>query len=102
MTTELFIRVEADRDLQDAFKWYEQEQKGLGTRLLVSVDAVLEEIRRHPFRHAEVQPGVRRALVKRFPYGIFYSIEPNRIVVFAIMHARRNPAQWQRRVDPPA
>ena len=90
----------ARREAAEAASWYEGESPALGRAFLALVDTVLDRVTENPQQFPVVHRDIRRALLKRFPYGIFYSIEPNRIVVFAIMHARRDPAQWQRRIDP--
>ena len=46
-----------------------------------------------------LRSGIRRALTKRFPYAIYFSIEGTVIVVLAVLHAARNPAEWQRQVE---
>ena len=45
-----------------------------------------------------VYQDVRRALTKRFPYGIYFVLDDSRIIVIAIFHAKRNPKTWQRRI----
>jgi len=37
---------------------------------------------------------VRRALVRRFPYGVFYVVEGQALLVLAVAHVRRQPAYW--------
>lgn len=54
----------------------------------------LETIRQFPEACPKIHKAVRRALVKRFPYLIFYLLTPDRIVVLAILHTSRNPANW--------
>lgn len=102
MTRELFIRPEAEQDVKDAFAWYERQREGLGSRFLISIEAALDSIHRNPLGYAEVHSGIRRILAKRFPYGIFYFVESDRLVVFAILHAARDPRLWQDRanIDP--
>jgi plasmid stabilization system protein ParE len=50
-------------------------------------------------KYVELRSGIRRALTKRFPYAIYFSVEGTVIVVLAVLHAARNPAAWQRRVE---
>ncbi|MGI8991542.1 MAG: hypothetical protein ACR2I2_18420 [Bryobacteraceae bacterium] len=43
-------------------------------------------------------PGLeRRALLRRFPYTLFFTIEGNTLLVIACFHASRDPRQWQQR-----
>jgi plasmid stabilization system protein ParE len=48
---------------------------------------------------ALVDPTMRRALVRRFPYSIFYEIEPQQIIVYGVFHGARDPDAWKRRRD---
>jgi plasmid stabilization system protein ParE len=97
MTLPLIIREEAEADLADAKKWYEQQRAGLGDEFILCVDAAFERIRRMPEVHLILHKGVRRGLVRRFPYGIFYRVEEDYISVLAVMHNRRDPQRWQSR-----
>lgn len=91
MIQEIRLREEAEEDLSEAAIWYQQQQKGLGYEFLDEVFEVSQSIKNHPFAYPIVHREVRRALIYRFPFGIFYRIEGEAIVIFAIMHASRNP-----------
>ena len=97
MKKALIIRPDAERDLAEAYGWYEARVPGLGSDFLMSIDAALSSIQRTPEMYPIVYKNVRRALVRRFPYGIFYLVEEDRIVVLGILHARRDPKTWQDR-----
>ena len=88
---EIVFRPEARADVIDAYRWYEGKRAGLGEEFLLVLDAALEQIRRGPESHRVVHRNVRRALTRRFPYGVFYIAEPERIVVLAVFHGRRDP-----------
>ena len=98
MRHELRLRPEAEADLAEAATWYESQRPGLGHAFLDQVAAVLAALAEEPRRYPKVHRGVRRALLSRFPFGVFYHIEPDRIVVLAVMHASRHPRHWKRRV----
>lgn len=95
MSLPLTLRPRAEADLDAAFRWYEERLAGLGEGFLHSVDACLARIQRHPEAYPEVQPRVRRAPLRRFPYAIFYVIREDRIDVLAAYHARRRPRAFQ-------
>jgi len=97
MNFEIVLRPEAEADLQEAFGWYEDRSPGLGSEFLLCVDAALAELQRHPTLHAAIHNGIRRALVRRFPFGVFYLAEDARVIVLGILHAKRNPRGWQKR-----
>ncbi len=54
----------------------------------------LKRLEQAPLLYAEAIPGVRRALLPRFPYGLFYAVRGNLIHVLAVLHDARNPRQW--------
>lgn len=66
---------------------------------LAAVNACLATIQCHPQAFMLVDRTMRRALVRRFPYAIFYEIEPRQIVVYGVFHGARNPNAWRRRRD---
>jgi len=98
MTLELRLRAEAELDLADAALWYEAQCPGLGHQLLDEVLAVFSSISKMPLSCQIVHRNTRRALVHRFPFGIYYRVEGNAIVVVAIMHGSRNPRRWKSRL----
>ena len=94
---EVVFRPEAREDLADAYRWYEDKRVGLGDEFLLVVDAAIEQVRRAPDEHSVVHRDVRRVLTRRFPYGLFYVIEVERIVVLAVFHGRRDPKSVRKR-----
>lgn len=99
MTYALTIRPEAEADLRESYQWYEARGEGLGSSFLVSVEATLNSIQRYPQAYPKVYKNVRRSLIRRFPFGIFYIIRRKKIIVFAVFHGKRNPAAWKSRHD---
>jgi len=72
---------------------------GWGVDLMLAVEATLAEIRRRPGSFPAVHNDVRRALLKRFPYGVFFLVGDAAISVIAIFHAKRDPRIWQQRSE---
>jgi toxin ParE1/3/4 len=97
MSYSLLVRPEAEADLEEAARWYERQREGLGADFLLCVDEVLAKISRSPLVYPVVHKDVRRGMIRRFPYGIFYRLVENYIVVMAVFHARRDPRRWQSR-----
>jgi plasmid stabilization system protein ParE len=58
---------------------------------------VLDGIQRNPELRAVIYRNVRRSLLRRFPYAVYYRIEPDRVAVVAIHHTKRDPRRWQSR-----
>ncbi len=87
----------ARSDFDEAADWYEQ-RTGQGLDFATAVREVLDRIATMPLMHQVVYPDIQRAVVRPYPYSIFYRVEPDRITVTAVIHGRRNPAIWQARL----
>jgi len=101
MTRRIKLSEAALADLRSAAAWYEHHRAGWGDVFLVAVEAALQKIRRSPERFPIADEPVRRALLRRFPYGVFYVTEEDRIDVIAIIHSSRDPETWRRRIEGP-
>jgi len=98
MSYEIIVRPEATREVQEAFNWYEEKSEGLGLEFLRAADACIAGIKRNPLASPTIYQDIRRALLRRFPYALFYIIKEERIIVLACFHAKRDPIDWMRRV----
>jgi plasmid stabilization system protein ParE len=99
VTHKLILRQAAEQDLEDACRWCEKRQPGLGRRLLECVDETLPKLQQRPEFGLTVYKQLRRANVRRFPYGVFYQVLNDRIIVVAILHGRRAPRRWKSRAE---
>lgn len=97
MTLEVRLRPEAERDLVEAASWYEEQQSGLGHRFLDEVLKAFSAIGERPSLYPIVHRDTRRSLIHRFPFGVYYRVEHEVVVVIAIIHGSRDPGNWQRR-----
>jgi plasmid stabilization system protein ParE len=86
-----------DLDVAAAYQWYENEQPGLGLEFLDQLRATYDRIAAGPLQHQDLRSGIRRALLRRFPYAVYYAVEGDLVIVLALLHASRDPAEWQRR-----
>ena len=93
------VRPAAGLEITAAFDWYEGQSPGLGCGFLRAVDAVLASILRSPALYAVVRGRTRRALLRRFPYGVFYYERDDEVVVVAVVHSRQDPERWQVRAE---
>lgn len=91
------VRPKAEQEAREAAQWYEERSSGLGAAFLGIVDSVIAAISENPFRFPIVHRDIRRALLSRFPYGVFFRVRPDQIRVIAITHLSRDPERWQRR-----
>ena len=97
MSLPVVLRPEARDEFDEAFDWYEQQRSGLGVDFVAQVQEVFDRISATPERYAQIFQDIRRVVVQRFPYSIFYKIESQQVVVLAVFHSRRNPKIWQAR-----
>jgi toxin ParE1/3/4 len=93
---------EADAEAEEAARWYEQREAGLGFEFLDSLAAVYRAIEDQPERFARLETApahrnVHRYLLERFPYYVVYEILANEVVVLAVAHGRRRPNYWKKR-----
>ena len=98
MAVELVIAPEAAQDIDEAYGWYEGRRSGLGEEFLSCVDACIQAICRRPEMHAKVHKEYRRALVRRFPYVVFYEYVAGTVTVYCVFHTSRNPQKWRQRL----
>lgn len=97
MTLEVRIRPEAEQDLTEAAIWYEEQSPGLGTQFLDEVLTACQTITEMPRLHPDVHRSIRRALMHRFPFGIYYQVDNEGIIIVAVMHGSRHPRRWKSR-----
>lgn len=82
-------------ELREAVEFYEQQQHGLGERFLSEVEKTVERIHDHPETWARVSLRVRRCLVNRFPFALFYHQDGADLEILAVADLRRDPTRWE-------
>jgi toxin ParE1/3/4 len=90
---------EALEEFEAAARFYAECQDGLELRFIACIEAALRQILEDPARLRILQDDIRRCLVRVFPYAILYSIEPDYVLIVAVMHCSREPGYWRHRVD---
>ncbi len=96
MAYRLIVSRRAEREADEAYQGYEDQLPGLGADFLTALGAQLDLIAQSPLIYAEVVPGMRRALLAQFPYGIFFASRAELISILAVVHTSRNPHRWRR------
>jgi plasmid stabilization system protein ParE len=91
----LVFRPEVREELNEAYNWYENQQTGLGDDFLNCIDDILNRICQMPESYPIVYRDIRRSVVHRFPYAVYYRIVSSRVIVTAIFHSRRDPKSWK-------
>lgn len=87
----------AQRELDDAVDWYEEQSSGLGREFLDEADRTVRRALVFPESCPEIIPRLRRCLLARFPYGLIYGQDGKSLVVVAVAHLHRMPRYWANR-----
>ena len=95
----LIIRSDAEADITSGRDWYEQQRDGLGTEFLEEISSTIAAVQLEPLRFPVVYRKLRRALVHRFPYGVFFIAGTDAIVVVAAIHLARDPRRVRGRTQ---
>ncbi len=97
MTRTVFLEP-AEEEMLGAATHYENQAPGLGQAFLDQVQHTMSRIAQNPRSGGIVQGVIRRGIVHEFPFGILYRVDPQQIVIIAVMHLRRRPGYWENRV----
>src|SRR2546425_10748304 len=89
---------DADAELAEARQWYAHQRADLDIEFMESINDALSRIVRNPRLYTIVYRTLRRAVVRRFPFAIFYEVTADEIQVGAVFHSRRDPKIWKSRV----
>ncbi len=98
MPVNLIIASEVEKDITEAYTWYEKQKTGLGEEFLSCVDAQVQSIVRMPKMYEIVFNAYRRGLTRRFPYGIFYEYKDETVVIYGVFHTSADPKKWRLRL----
>ena len=90
---------EAKSEFFATIDYYEECEEGLGYDFSIEVYSAIQNIMYYPLAWPILKGDIRRYLTNRFPYGILYSIEPDRIFILAVMNLHRDPDYWKHRVE---
>ena len=85
----------AERELKEAIEFYEAAQAGLGAEFLTEIEATTRLIEAHPHVWKALSSRTRRCRTHRFPYGLFYQIRGDEILIVSVMDLRRDPKRWE-------
>ena len=89
----------AEAYVEGILAWYRERGHDLGDQFLQVLDRRFETVERNPLAFAIVHLDMRRALLRRFPYCVFYVVYEQEIVVMACLHGHRDPESWKSRRD---
>lgn len=89
---------EALFDVEDAVLWYEKQRIGLSYDFELCLEAGIEEVLRNPEAFQKRFKQVKIRFISRFPYGIHYVFNENKITVIGVFHTSRSPKNWSKRL----
>ena len=88
---------EAEAEFIEAVGFYDKVEPSLGEEFSLEVLAAIRNILSYPNAWPVLEGSIRRCLINRFPYGVLYSAEPDRVFILALMHLHRRPGYWKDR-----
>jgi toxin ParE1/3/4 len=91
------LRAEAEAEFDDAFDFYDGRKAGLGAEFVAEVQKVFDRVSANPLVHQEVFADIRKGVVNRFPFCVYYRPHSDRVEVLAVLHTSRDPSVWQSR-----
>lgn len=89
----------AEKELDNAFAYYESVQRGLGFRFLSEVELPKNRVINFPLSYERIGKYSRRCLVQKFPYGLIYQFTESKkeILIVAVSYLHRKPEYWGNR-----
>ena len=97
MRRQIILTPEAFDDVREAHAWYENQESGLGTKLLDGLGAAFARIGDAPDAYPVRFDAFRRVLLHRFPYAIYFDHHDTTVVVHCVFHCARDSAALRRR-----
>lgn len=88
---------EALTEYVQAVQYYAEQRAEIAQVFINAVEDAVYRIRKSPKQYGVIDKDVRRCMTQKFPYGILYTIEPDYILILAIMHCSREPSYWKKR-----
>ncbi len=100
MAYQLLVNRNAEKDIEEATEWYDAQSKGLGIEFLIEFLAFADSISKRPSFFTLKNPPYRRALMKKFPFAIWFALNDNRqeVIVLAVWNVKRDPEKLNKRL----
>ncbi len=86
------------QEVRDGYLWYESKSRGLGEDFIIELEYAFSSITEMPKTWPVISKDLRRYFLKRFPYGVIYNINKDKVFVVAVMHLSREPGYWLKRL----
>jgi toxin ParE1/3/4 len=95
---ELKKHYDVEADMLEGALWYERRQERLGDRFVAEVEGAYRHIQANPEIWKVYRNGIRRYVMRVFPFSVYFRVEGDAIVIFAVAHSKRRPSYWMHRV----
>lgn len=89
MTRLIILSPDAQSDIRAAARWYQREESDLGYQFKNEIRLTFRRIIKYPLAFPLVDNLIRRALMKRFPYSIYFIVKSHALLVVAVLHQQR-------------
>ncbi|HVY68664.1 MAG TPA: type II toxin-antitoxin system RelE/ParE family toxin [Verrucomicrobiae bacterium] len=90
---------EAEKEYADAAEYYARIDTELAGRFYDEIESIIRDIRRNPDRFRLFDTPIQRHFSTVFPFAVLYVNQPDRILIVAVMHMKRRPGYWKKRLD---
>lgn len=97
MSLTVVLRAAARKEFDEAADWYDGQQAGSGKRFTAAVGKVFQLVSDFPRIGTLVHRDIRRVVVQKYPYCVYYRERHQMIVVTSVFHTSRDPAIWKKR-----
>ncbi len=97
MTLQLIVSREAQADIEEAIVWFRDISPTLPLRFGRELETIYASILEFPELYPVVHKNFRRALLHRFPYSVFYVLDPPTLLIVGVVHQAQDEATWKRR-----
>lgn len=98
ISVKVTLTVAAQIELAEALQWLTEHSLERAVAFDAAYELVEHRIAEHPEWFPEVEPGIRRALIRRFRYSVFFIVRENEALIVAVAHQHRRPGYWKDRL----
>ncbi|SFP73938.1 type II toxin-antitoxin system RelE/ParE family toxin [Hydrogenimonas thermophila] len=81
-------------EIENGKEYYNLQEEKLGDKFKKEIQTSIDNIITFPKLYPEVENNIRRCLLHKFPYSIFYTIDNDTIIILSVAHQRRKPYYW--------
>ena len=89
---------EALTEYSEVVQYYAEQRVDLAQAFINEVESAVYRLRDSPNLYPAIDRDIRRCLTRKFPYAILYTVEPDFILILAVMHCKKKPGYWKSRL----